>query len=126
MFSQEEFKRKLESWLQNNPKCTPNEIKTCHQILLSQEEYFQNKWIVDDILNWYSVMHHEKKIENQWYHTIDLGNGEITDGIFDHRPLLKHYGFPESLKGKRVLDIGCADGFFLLSLRKEAPIKLSL
>jgi tRNA (mo5U34)-methyltransferase len=56
-----------------------------------------------------------KKLEiesGQWYHTMDLGNGEVTNGIYDHRPLLKFYGFPESLEGKRVLDVGCADGFF--------------
>jgi len=54
----------------------------------------------------------KKEKYRQWYHTMDLGNGEITDGIYNHRPLLKYYGFPESLKGKRVLDVGCSDGFF--------------
>ncbi len=124
MFNQEEFKRKLENWLQNNPRCTPNEIKCSYQVLLGKEEYFQNKWVVDDILNWYSVMYHEKKIERQWYHTIDFGNGEITDGIYDHRPLLKYYGFPESLKGKKVLDVGCADGFFSFEFERRGADKV--
>lgn len=124
MFSQEEFKRKLESWLQNNPGCTPDEIKNYYKTSLSREEYLQNKYTLDDILTWYSVMHHEKKIEKQWYHTIDLGNGEITDGIYDHRPLLKYYGFPESLKGKRVLDVGCADGFFSFEFEKRGADKV--
>lgn len=46
-----------------------------------------------------------------WYHTIDIG-GTLTDGRFDHRPYLDRYDFPESLDGKSVLDVGCADGFF--------------
>src|ERR1700722_1054500 len=40
-----------------------------------------------------------------WYHTIDLGNGVLTPGRFNHLPLLKEYGLPESLSGKRCLDV---------------------
>lgn len=47
-----------------------------------------------------------------WYHTIDLGNGIVTPGVYDHRPLLRYYDIPESLGGKTVLDIGTASGFF--------------
>jgi 2-polyprenyl-3-methyl-5-hydroxy-6-metoxy-1,4-benzoquinol methylase len=45
------------------------------------------------------------------YHTFkDLG----IEGIYDHEPLLKHYGFPddEYWVGKKILDAGCASGFF--------------
>jgi tRNA (mo5U34)-methyltransferase len=55
----------------------------------------------------------------QWYHTIDLGDGIVTNGIYDHRPLLKYYGIPASLKGKTVLDIGPADGFFSFEAEKR-------
>lgn len=64
------------------------------------------------------TMELEKKKYKQWYHTIDFGNGDITDGIYDHRPILNYYGFPENLKGKRVLDVGCADGFFSFEFEK--------
>jgi tRNA (mo5U34)-methyltransferase len=47
-----------------------------------------------------------------WYHTIDLGHGIVTPGIYDHRPYLHHYGLPEDLTGQRMLDIGAASGFF--------------
>jgi tRNA (mo5U34)-methyltransferase len=47
-----------------------------------------------------------------WYHTIDLGNGVLTPGYYDHRPYLPYYGFPDDLTGKTVLDIGAASGFF--------------
>lgn len=33
-------------------------------------------------------------------------------GIYDLDPLVKHYQFPESLAGKKVLDVGCASGYF--------------
>ncbi|MEI8308617.1 MAG: methyltransferase domain-containing protein [Chloroflexales bacterium] len=47
-----------------------------------------------------------------WYHTVDLGRGIVTEGAYDHRPYLTHYGFPHDLRGKTVLDIGAASGFF--------------
>ena len=54
-----------------------------------------------------------------WYHTIDLGNGILTSGIYDHRPFLEFYGIPENLSGKRVLDIGTASGFFAFEMEKR-------
>lgn len=48
----------------------------------------------------------------EWYHTIDLGDGIVTPGIYDHRPYLNYYGIPKDLMGKTVLDIGAASGFF--------------
>jgi tRNA (mo5U34)-methyltransferase len=54
-----------------------------------------------------------------WYHTIDLGNGVVTEGIYDHRPYLEHYGFPIDLRGKTVLDIGAASGFFSFELESR-------
>jgi tRNA (mo5U34)-methyltransferase len=59
-----------------------------------------------------------------WYHTIDFGNGIVTPGIYDHRPLLYHYGFPESLVGKTVLDIGTASGFFAFEFEKRGASKV--
>jgi tRNA (mo5U34)-methyltransferase len=59
-----------------------------------------------------------------WYHIIDLGNGIVTPGIYDHRPLLHHYGFPESLLGKTVLDIGTASGFFAFEFEKRGASRV--
>jgi tRNA (mo5U34)-methyltransferase len=59
-----------------------------------------------------------------WYHTIDLGNGIVTPGIYDHRPILYHYGLPESLVGKTVLDIGTASGFFAFEFEKRGASKV--
>jgi len=54
-----------------------------------------------------------------WYHTIDLGHGIVTPGIYDTRPYLKHYGLPRSLKGKTALDIGAASGYFTFELERR-------
>lgn len=51
-----------------------------------------------------------------WYHTVDLGDGVITPGQYDHRPLLHHYGLPDDLTGKSVLDVGPAHGYFAFEL----------
>jgi tRNA (mo5U34)-methyltransferase len=47
-----------------------------------------------------------------WYHTIDLGDGVVTPGTFDLRPLVPHFGIPDRLDGKTVLDVGPGNGFF--------------
>lgn len=54
-----------------------------------------------------------------WYHTIDLGNGLITPGFYDHRPYLDYYGIPEGLQGKTVLDVGAASGFFSFEFERR-------
>jgi len=70
------------------------------------------------------VLETEKDIRHEiqkyrWYHTIDLGNGLITPGEYDHRSVLKYYGIPEDLSGKTVLDVGPAHGFFSFEFEKR-------
>ncbi|MBL8702111.1 MAG: methyltransferase domain-containing protein [Alphaproteobacteria bacterium] len=54
-----------------------------------------------------------------WYHSIDLGNGVVTPGEFDHRHHLQRYRIPERLDGKRVLDIGTFDGFWAFEFERR-------
>src|SRR4051812_33135453 len=54
-----------------------------------------------------------------WYHVIDLGDGVVTKGSFDLRPVVDAYGFPDDLLGKRVLDVGRASGFFSFELERR-------
>jgi tRNA (mo5U34)-methyltransferase len=54
-----------------------------------------------------------------WYHTIDLGDGLLTPGSYDHRPLLTQYSFPERMNGMRVLDIGASNGFFSFEFERR-------
>lgn len=54
-----------------------------------------------------------------WYHTIDLGRGLCTPGLFDHRDLVAEYGFPDSLEGQSVLDVATHDGFWAFELERR-------
>lgn len=54
-----------------------------------------------------------------WYHTFDFGNGIKTPGQFDHAPILHCYKLPESLAGKRVLDVATFDGFWAFEFEKR-------
>ena len=46
-----------------------------------------------------------------FYHTVEIGNGVVMNGHYDHRRSLAAYRFPD-VAGKRVLDVGRASGFF--------------
>lgn len=52
-----------------------------------------------------------------WYHRIELPDGVTTPGIQPVAPAL--YRFPESLEGKRVLDVGAADGYWTFEALKR-------
>src|SRR5215207_4750221 len=54
-----------------------------------------------------------------WYHTIDLGNGLITPGVYDYRSTLSAFNFPDDMTGMDVLDIGSATGFFAFEFEKR-------
>jgi tRNA (mo5U34)-methyltransferase len=60
----------------------------------------------------------------KWYHTVDLGNGLVTPGEYDHRPILGHYGLPDSLAGKTVLDVGPAHGFFAFEFEERGAARV--
>src|SRR5215212_10626501 len=50
-----------------------------------------------------------------WWHSIDLGHGNVTPGVHKIEELRDNYnrlGLPSDLSGKRLLDIGCWDGFY--------------
>jgi tRNA (mo5U34)-methyltransferase len=54
-----------------------------------------------------------------WYHTLELAPGVVTEGMFDLRPLVGRYGLPNSLAGKRALDVGTFDGFWAFELERR-------
>ena len=54
-----------------------------------------------------------------WYHTLELGDGVVTAGMFDHRPVLHHYPLPDDLSGKRCLDVGTMDGFWAFEMERR-------
>ncbi|WP_230168242.1 methyltransferase domain-containing protein [Roseomonas sp. CECT 9278] len=59
-----------------------------------------------------------------WYQTIDLGHGVLTPGEFNHIPHLAKYRLPETLAGKRVLDIGTFDGFWAFQFEKRGAAEV--
>lgn len=55
----------------------------------------------------------------RWYHTIELGPGVVTEGMFDHRRALDRYLLPEDLTGMRCLDVGTMDGFWAFEMERR-------
>src|SRR3954468_2474466 len=60
----------------------------------------------------------ERAREQGWYHTLELP-GLTTNGLFDMRQYVPQYGLPESLAGKRVLEVGTWGGFWAFELARR-------
>jgi 2-polyprenyl-3-methyl-5-hydroxy-6-metoxy-1,4-benzoquinol methylase len=54
-----------------------------------------------------------------WYHTFEFPGGVVTEGFFDHRPILHRLPFPTSLAGKRCLDLASSDGLFAFEMARR-------
>jgi tRNA (mo5U34)-methyltransferase len=54
-----------------------------------------------------------------WYHTLELGDGVVTEAMFDHRPVLDRYPVPADLSGLRCLDVGTMDGFWAFEMERR-------
>lgn len=57
-----------------------------------------------------------------WWHSIDLGAGRITPGVHqlaELRDNYAHFRLPDDLTGRRVLDIGCWDGFYTFEAERH-------
>ena len=65
----------------------------------------------------------EKAREQGWYHTLELP-GHTTEGMFDMRQFVPLYGLPESLEGKRVLEVGTWDGFWAFELERRGAAEV--
>jgi tRNA (mo5U34)-methyltransferase len=60
-----------------------------------------------------------------WYHTLELGNGVVTPGMFDHRPVLHHYPLPDDLTGLRCLDVATMDGFWAFEMERRGAASVT-
>ncbi len=57
-----------------------------------------------------------------WYHSIELNDGSVIPGIQTIAQLkerIGRYPIPQDLRGKRVLDIGCWDGWFSFEMERR-------
>ncbi len=64
--------------------------------------------------------------ERSWYHAIEIEPGLVTDGWFDLRPHVRHYGLPDRMDGMRVLDIGTWDGFWAFEMERRGAEVVAL
>src|ERR1041384_1981080 len=62
------------------------------------------------VANW---IRHQVESEPYWFHKIEILPGFYSPGWSDPASeKLPYFGLPDDLTGMRVLDIGCAEGFF--------------
>jgi tRNA (mo5U34)-methyltransferase len=62
----------------------------------------------------------------EWYHTIELAPGLETAGWFDARSIVSLLPLPESLAGKRCLDVGTFDGFWAFELERRGAAVVAI
>lgn len=63
---------------------------------------------------------HQVQSEKYWFQKIELFPGVYSPGWSDPASeKLPYYGLPEDLSGLRVLDIGCAEGYFSFEAEKR-------
>lgn len=73
------------------------------------------------IIDQTSALHRADILSGAWWHSINLG-GEITPGIHPLEELesnYRHFALPKDLTGKRILDVGCWDGFYSFEAEKH-------
>ena len=61
----------------------------------------------------------ERSRELDWYHTLELAPGQLTDGVFDLRQYVDLYRLPERMDGMRALDVGTYDGFWAFEMERR-------
>lgn len=60
-----------------------------------------------------------------WFHTMDLGRGVRTKGVYDPTRTLPRLGIPDRLDGKTVLDVGAWDGFYSFEMERRGASVLA-
>ncbi|MBI4463313.1 MAG: methyltransferase domain-containing protein [Acidobacteria bacterium] len=61
-----------------------------------------------------------------WYHTVDLGEGLVTPGMYDYRETVTAFQFPPDMQALTVLDVGSATGFFAFEFEKRGAQVISI
>lgn len=61
----------------------------------------------------------------RWWHTLDLGGGDVTPGGWDIRHLPARMPWPNNLAGQRCLDVGTADGFWAFEMERRGAAEVA-
>ena len=59
-----------------------------------------------------------------WYHAIELPGGIVTPGQFDTITAAKRVPLPASLRGRRCLDVGTANGFWAFEMERRGAAEV--
>jgi SAM-dependent methyltransferase len=85
-------------------------------MLMEKERYEREVTIFNKYISQFDVPGLNKFF---WYHVVDLGNGIVTPGDYNYRCSIDAFGFPNDMRGMRVLDIGSATGFFAFEFERR-------
>lgn len=61
---------------------------------------------------------------DRWRHRIPVGGGVVTPGVEDTPHQLELLQIPSDLTGRRVLDIGCSDGFYAFTCEERGAAEV--
>jgi len=61
----------------------------------------------------------------RWFHTMDLGQGVRTTGVYDPSRTLPRLALPARLDGMRVLDVGAWDGYYSFEMERRGATVLA-
>lgn len=61
-----------------------------------------------------------------WYHSVDLPGNITTPGMHDYRNTVDSFGFPATMHGMSVLDVGSATGFFAFEFERRGAEVVSV
>ncbi len=72
-----------------------------------------------------TTLREQVEAEPYWFLQMDLGEGVVTPGWSNPaRDKLPYFGLPKDMTGFRVLDVGCAEGFFSFEAERRGACEV--